>query len=447
MKMNLRIFLCFLLLSLFAVEIANTAGGDEMKEIQDGLKFAETITTALKPIEFVGFLGRAATPAISFISGTLKFLSLIFSHVGNSESQELLAIKRMYNHMNRRFDLIGKQLNDISLQVNWTRVSNQYSGIESHITAISSLLRNIYENPLALKENGKQDFIHTVENTCMICATELYNGIMGVNKGFSDDILQAAMETSKNDRPKMQTFMLGLFKLLVQGITNELAYHYFVHGENDYEIYRKQWKDRLVNITTKMQKINKEIKSKYHEQAEKDIALYSLKNHRNSMPNQFFSENLYQFLVRKYDWRDWLLVVYKPISGVNNHINHICEGYRRYGMYGRDVLVASVDQTTDAINTTTADEMISRITTTYITCGEVCHTGRMSRCIPNVCSTHNRDAQGVYLTIPGETRDCRMYASVGVIGSLVDLWYHGLPKRLVHKRTPGTNSYSIHLFG
>ncbi|CAC5389181.1 unnamed protein product [Mytilus coruscus] len=454
--MNLRIFLCTLLLSLFAVKLSDTAGGTQMKEIQEGLKFAEIIADAMKPIEFVGFLGSAATKAISFVSATLKFLSLIFSHIGNSESQELLAIKRMYNEMNRRFDLVDNRLNDISLQINWTRVSNQYSRIERHITAIDMLLRNIYEKPLALRENGKQDFIHTMENTCMICATELYNGIMGVNKGFSDDILQAAMETSKNDRPTMQTFMLGLFKLLIQGITNELAYQKFVHGETACIIYRKQWKVRLFNITTKMQKINEEIKSKYHEQAEKDIALFSLKYPRKNVPNQLFSENLYQFLVRKYDWRDWLLVVYRPISGVKNHINHICEGYRRYGMYGRDVLVASVDQAKDAINTTTADEIISRITTTYMTCVQVCTSasngyGAYVHCISgnycSECSTHNRDVQGVYITIPGETRDCRVYASVGVIDSWVDLWYHGLPERLVHKRTPGSNSYSIHLFG
>ncbi|VDI17695.1 Hypothetical predicted protein [Mytilus galloprovincialis] len=436
------------------MDIANTAGGDEIKEIQNGLKFANIITNAMKPIEFERFLGIAATEAISFVSATLQFLSLIFSVIDNRESQELLAIKRMYNEMNRRFDLVDNKLNDISLQINWTRVSNQYSGIERHITSIDMLLRNIYEKPFALRENGKQDFIHTMKFTCMLCATELYNGIMGVNKGFSDDILQAAMETSKNDRPKMQTFMLGLFKLLVQGITNELAYHNFVHGDDDYLAYKKQWKGRLVNITAKMHKINDEIKSKYHEQAEKDIALYSLKHPRNIMSNQLFSENLYQCLVRKYDWRDWLLVVYRPISGVNNHINHICEGYRRYGMYGRDVLVASVDQKKDAINITAADEIISRITTTYTSCAQVCssgYSGYGSYCSSGIysseCTAHNLDAQGVYLTIPGETRDCRIYASVGVIDSWVDLWYHGLPERLVHKRTPGSNSYSIHLFG
>ncbi|XP_071177623.1 uncharacterized protein [Mytilus edulis] len=436
------------------MELADTAGGDRIQDIQEGLKFGNIITKAMKAIDFERFLGTAATKAVSFVSATLQFLSFIFSHIGNSESPELLAIKRMYNEMNRRFDLVDNRLNDISLQINWTRVSNQYSSIERHITAIDMLLRNIYEKPLALRENGKQDFIHTMENTCLICATELYNGIMGVNKGFSDDILQVAMETSKNDRPKMQTFMLGLLKLLVQGITNELAYHKFFHGENDYKIYRNQWQVRLVNITTKMHNINDEVKSKYHEQAEKDVSLYSLKYPRNNVPNQIFSKNLYQFLVGKYDWRDWLLVVYRPISGVNNHINHICEGYRRYGMYGRDVLVASVDQAKDAINTTTADDIISSVTTTHTSCFQVCALGYTgyagsSHCSTyrSKCLTHNRDAQGVYLTIPEDTRDCRIYASVGVIDSWVDLWHYGLPERLVHKRTPGSNSYSIHLFG
>lgn len=451
MEMNLRLFLCFLLLSLFAVEIANTAGVDQLKEIQEGLKFAETITTVLKPVEFVGFLGSAAAPAISFVSGTLKFLSLIFSHVGNSESQELLAIKRMYNDMDRRFGQIEKRLNDISLQSNWTRVSNQYSGIESHITAISSLLRNIYEKPLALKNIEKEYFIKTMENTCMLCSTELYNGIMGINKGFSDNILQTAMVTSKYDRPMMQTFMIGLFKLLIQGITNELAYRKFVHGEINYVSYRRQWAVRLFNLTAQMQRINEETKSKYHTQAEKDIALFSQTNPINSLPNRNFSENLYNFLVGKYDWRDWLVIVYSgKIWGVHNHINHVCDGYRRYGMYDRDVLIASVDQAKQTINASIASEIINRIKTTYTSCRTSCSTlygGYGVDCSGSICSTLNRNAEEIYLKIPGETRDCRIYASVGVIGSRGDLWYHGKTGRLVHKRAPGSNLYSIHLFG
>lgn len=451
MKMNLRLFLCFLLLSLFAVEIANTAGEDQMKEIQEGVKFAETITTTLKPIEFVGFLGSAATRAISFVSGTLKFLSLIFSHVGNSESQELLAIKRMYNEMNRRFDVVDNRLNDLSLQIDWTRVSNQYSGIERHINAIYSLLRDIYESPLAFKIQRKEDFIQSMKSTCMLCSIELYNGIMGINKGLSDDIIQTAMATLKNDRPKMQTFMLGLFKLLIQGITNDLAYKKFTHPERDDIIYRRQWEVRLSNLTAKMQRIDEETKSKYHTQAEKDIALFSQTHPINSLPNRNFSENLYNFLVGKYDWRDWLVIVYSgKIWGVPNHINHVCDGYRRYGMYGRDVLIASVDQAKEKINTTIASEIINRVNTTYKYCRTSCRElsgGYGVDCSDHICGTANRNAKEIYLAIPGETRDCRIYASVGVIGSRGDLWYHGKTERLIYKRAPGSDLYSIHLFG
>ncbi|CAG2245271.1 unnamed protein product [Mytilus edulis] len=425
-----KLFLPLLLLTLYTLDSVDTVTDNQLNQIKAGLKFANDLTTAMKTSAFMGFLGTAATEALLFISTTIKFVSLIFSFLGNNESQELLAIKQLYTEMNRRFDVIDTELVDIKRQINWTRVSNQFSKTERDITTVSRLYKNIYEGPLAIRKSEKSYFINSFENTCTNCALDLYHGIMGVNKGLSDDILQTVMTSLQYNRPQMQTFMLGILKLLVLGLNNELAYRKLKFSDADYLYIKGQWEPRLQSVTEKMKNINELIKTKYHNQAEKDIVSFSMKH-----PSR----------IQKYDWRDWLVIVYKPISGTQNHINHVCDGYRRYGIYDRDILVASVDQTKKPINTTVAKSIIDGVKTTYTTYGNDCGA-YMGHCVTHE-HFNKRNAEQVYLTIPGKTRNCNVYASVGVIDSWVDLWYHGKPERLVQQRTPGVNSYSIHLFG
>lgn len=112
---------------------------------------------------------------------------------------------------------------------------------------------------------------------------------MGVNKGLSDDILQTAMTSLQYNRPQMQTFMVGILKLLVLGLNNELAYRKLKFGDANYMYTKKQWELRLFNVTEKMKKINEVIKSKYEHQSEHDIASFSRNNpRRDRLSNQIF---------------------------------------------------------------------------------------------------------------------------------------------------------------
>ncbi|CAC5398614.1 unnamed protein product [Mytilus coruscus] len=450
--MNFRVYLLSLLLILCAVQLTETASTGDLNEIKEGVKFAETMTTVMKPLEFTAFLASAASKALSFISATLKFVNLIFSHIGNSESLELLQIKRLYNEMNRRFDVVDSELLDIKRLINWTRVSNQFSKIENEITTVSINFKNIYDSPLAIRDSEKNYFFNSYESTCSNCALGLYHGIMGVDKGLSDDILQTAMTSLQYDRPKTQMFMLGIFKLLVLGLNNELAYRKLKLGNADYLFIKKQWESRLSNVTKKMKYINKAIIRKFHEQSKKDTAIITIKYPTNILSNKMFSEKLYNVLVQKYDWRDWLVIVYKPIYGSEYHNNFICEGFRQYRKNGRNLLVASVDQSHAPMNTTVAEKLISGKNTKQTSChpSSGCHNVASYTICDRYsgCYTHNDNALEVYNSMPlAKTRNCSVYSSMGVIDSWVDLWYQGKSNRLVHHRTPGSNSYSIHLFG
>lgn len=166
--MRTKLFLPILLLTISTLDSVDTVADNQLNQIKDGLKFATDLTTAMKPLAFTGILGTAATNAISFISTMIKFFSLIFSFLGNNESQELLAIKQLYTEMNRRFDVIDNELLDIRRQLNWTRVSNQFSKTERDIITVTRLFKNIYEGPLAIRNSEKTYFINSFEARAQI---------------------------------------------------------------------------------------------------------------------------------------------------------------------------------------------------------------------------------------------------------------------------------------
>lgn len=432
-----KLYLCFLVFGLIS-HLSLAISDNELNEIKSGLSFADSLITSTQQHLFPTFMTGAASAAIGFISGTLKFVGFILSFLGTNESQELLAIKRLYTQMDKRFDAVDIQLSAIQKQIDWSRLKLQFGDLERNIKSDSIYLRSIYQSPIASKESEKDFFIHAWESNCWVCALNLYHGIMGSDVGFSDDILQVAMTTFDNDRPLTQTFMTGLFKLLVLSVTNELAYRSLKYPKASYVYQEHIWKQRLHNVTTRMMKFDEIIKNRYHEQAEKDILNFAKATPTSSLTNEHFSKKLYDFLVQKFFWRDWLVIVYAPTS---NQYNKVCDGYRKYSTYGRNIVVSSVDQSKTSINTTIAAFRINSVMNappiSHTTCSAPCTHNY--NCIP-VCRTHYTDYDP--MEFPKSIKDCSVYDSVGVIYS-GDIWYQGIPKRLVQRH----GSYSIYLFG
>lgn len=161
------------------ISYTNALSQTDVSTIKFAVEFSKEITVPMGSTGFENFLKSVVPDILKFITGTLGFINVIFSFIGNHESQELLEIKRLYATMNRRFDVLDLELNDVKRKIDWTRLKLQYSGIEMNIKSNSKLLRSIYEDPIENKESNKDYFTHSFESTCYLCAIKLYNGILG----------------------------------------------------------------------------------------------------------------------------------------------------------------------------------------------------------------------------------------------------------------------------
>lgn len=62
-----------------------------------------------------------------------------------------------------------------------------------------------------------------------------------------------------------------------------------------------------------------------------------------AISNKEMSELLYKSMSTKYYWRDWLVIVYNPVTGGDAHYVWECGGFYKPRYYNRNLLVSSVD--------------------------------------------------------------------------------------------------------
>ena len=70
---------------------------------------------------------------------------------------------------------------------------------------------------------------------------------------------------------------------------------------------------------------------------------------KEGLSNSEFSSELYDFLWKKYDWRDWLVVVYNDVWGNDNHKGYDC-GLRLWRKNKRNVNINSLPRGTGNMN-------------------------------------------------------------------------------------------------
>ena len=187
-----------------------------------------------------------------------------------------------------------------------------------------------------------------------------------------------------------------------------------------------------------MKAIDQTLQDQYYDQASIDIDKLSTEQH--FLSNDKLSTILYDFLRDKYYWRDWLVIVYTPIRGSHTHIKHACNGFRKYGVYGRNIVLASTDSSETHFKESETNNTLAGLPSSYFTVNRrrrfMCKRGAFRKCVSVRHQTYN--AQQVYDKLPvSAISQCNPYALAGVIDVNTDVRYRYIASICVHRRIPG----------
>ena len=315
------------------------AGADAGKALNDILAAKETST-------FFGTIGKIAKhlgPFLGAIGPLFGFLDFFFP---KGPSPELQYMVKEFKQINERFDKLFYGIDDLEALIVIDTVKVQYGDIQATVFALSDQLGKIIEakanNQSNETINARIEVFTSLFDKIPVIAKldKLYEGMMEVG-GFLTAIPPAIRQYTHDDRLKTQNMMKNALSVLLKGVKVLLAYDQ-IKGDNiTYQDQQKEWIDKIQKVTTVMQNVDRDIVKKWSDQLRHDVD--RILTEKKDLSNEDFIEHLYKFLTSKYDWRDWYVVVYNPITGEDKHYSNFTKDHAFTWMNekGRNVIITS----------------------------------------------------------------------------------------------------------
>lgn len=402
--------------------------------VQTGLKTAKSFGENLVASNFLNAVKTMASSVSPFLSVFGNILSIISSIIGKqSPSPELLAIKQLFETVNARFDHMEIRFNDIENEIHWDQAIAPILICERQVRTLLKRFQDLFQNPPPDVEGQRnillERYMHNSE-----CSDTLYYSIIndtGIQIGYSTNILREGMVHLANDRTKIRNLMISLVGMMYKAATLDLIFVNFRTPQN-YNYTVMQWTKRFEEIQKKMLQIDNEVVSNWYIQSEKDVQ--KITSGHMSLSNKDLASFLYHSLSTKYNWRDWLVVVYNPIIGGDAHHVWECGGFFKFRYYNRNLLISSVDKSKPPIDKNRAQIEINSLS-------------RICRSFYVYSGRKVSDAGAIFNWFPPDVKtQCSPFASAGVIGIGWNVWYQAPDARFILQDIEMCR-YHIHLFG
>ncbi|KAK3086008.1 hypothetical protein FSP39_012077 [Pinctada imbricata] len=227
--------------------------GEKMAEVA----FESSMTMLAKSFgPFLGALGPAVEFLMNFIGG---------------DSEELAYMKKMFENIERRFDMVDDRFKGVNRQIKWSSTQINFGKHENTIKVLNHALQNVVQAREEVVGDYRDKFIRLYENNWKNDPYVLYSSVTSdslINKNVIV-ILKSYLE---NHRGKIQNFLLGLTELVVRGISIELSYLQMKNKTVFREERQKYWMDKVASMRKVMLKADSDIKKNYKKQIEIDVS-------------------------------------------------------------------------------------------------------------------------------------------------------------------------------
>lgn len=420
------------------------------------LSAGEAVLENISNGEFTTVVKDVANTVVPFLKAFTSGVKLILGIQSSStESTELKYMRNLSESINRRFNEVNAQFNDVKNLIDWSAVQVSYGMLESNIHAVSEQFSRIYQVPESGINEQKKMFIISYKNGYIDSGTKLFTAFMQDHRVLSQGLLRPAMKYTRNDRRKMRTFMLGILKLLLMAARVELAYLGAVGSDMIAPYYIHLWQIRTEQVQEKMKAIDLELKNAYSSQSLSDIDLFSMTSRNLRLSNYDFSRNLYEELSTKYYWRDWLVVVSTHTEGRHDAHSRVCNhGVIKSVYRTKDLVIDSVEHSKPYFDTREVQRLCVSLNQTcqnnahHYSCNGYNGPLRSKRCDGY---TYPSDAGVIFNWFDSVRTSCQPYSSLGIIATEKNPVYYTGPMSGSSSRLSvsliGNCPFNVHFFG
>ncbi|XP_056143090.1 protein rapunzel-like [Lampris incognitus] len=237
----------------------------------------------------------------------------------NVQSKEVFYVKEQFLTVRNKLDVLSSQLNDICCEIEKARLDFQYFSIEENIRSQFRKYMDILDAKQQFKEVKTKLFLEHFNRT----GGEknlymLYDGLMGTNS-FGESILEVVERYVVRNRRLLEDFCVRTKELFCLGLIALLGHCALTLGLDEEQEKIQDWSSKIEEVEIKMKTAIKACVVAFSEQAELDIQQL-LKEKEDQQMLQDVTQELQDFLVKKYDWVHWSVRV----------INHSGSTYRNW---------------------------------------------------------------------------------------------------------------------
>ena len=332
---------------------------DNSDKIQAGLDAGTAIMEFLGDDNFsdtFGKIGSMAAKLGPFLGAIGPVFALINVFLPGKPSAELAFMKKKFAEMDRKFDQVFNQFRDVKYLIEESTLNIQYAPYEHTVIALSKNLHKMLAANISETDVHRRSFITHYESGYNDATNKLLAGMMETNSFMlSKHIPTAAMKYTENNRKRVQNIMKGMTNLILQGVKVELGYFSAKNLTKDYNVKKRNWENKINALVDVMKEMDELVTEKWHSQMTTDVErkLVDWKDRSN----KDFASQLYDFLVAKFDWKDWLVVSYEEYYGGEKHWVSWSGGFKKFRAHGRNLVISSVDRNKPLINWTRAFEL------------------------------------------------------------------------------------------
>ncbi|XP_061171831.1 uncharacterized protein LOC133181327 [Saccostrea echinata] len=408
MKVQFGAFLALVVTSVIFAQTGNDI-------VDNGITAGTELAQAIGDRQFATTMGKLATRVGPYLGMVGPAIGIIAAIAGiQEESAELKFMRDMLSKIENRFDQVDRRLDEIARKMDWNRVRVQFFTFEKKIKAMKMELDKFYNASGSDFTSFRDTFATVYECVYENSAQMLYNHIVSHGSTFSSNVLTEAVQANQNDRRDIQTFMLGLTKLILVGSQVEMAYYKIKHP-NSLKGHEQKWTGQINEMRKAMEKVDRDLTNNFRDVATNDakhILTFNKGSSKSAVANK-----VYEKLTQKFYWRNWFVAVYNDIAGGNNHWVWLCHGAAVFRHSGFNLLLASNPKGTGTLNASSARSLLRNAK----------YTSR------NFWGTKTLGASDVFKNIKF-TRNCGQYSGVGVVRSNANFSPKSESNRYVQER-------------
>ncbi|KAM4579915.1 rapunzel 6 isoform 1-T1 [Odontesthes bonariensis] len=237
----------------------------------------------------------------------------------NVQSKEVFYVKEQFLTVRNKLDVLSSQLEDIDCEIKKGRLDSQYFLVEENVRNQFRKYMDILEAKQQFREVKTKLFLeHFAKTGGEKNLFVLYDALMGTNS-FGQSILEVVETYVARNRRLLEDFCVRMKELFCLGLIALLGHCALtLQSQEEEQDKIQEWSGKIEEVESRMKTTIESCVAAFPEQAKLDAQRLLKEKEEESL--QGTTQQLLDFLVKKYDWVSWSVRL----------INHSGSTYRNW---------------------------------------------------------------------------------------------------------------------